>query len=128
MCVRRMLPLVTENDSLNMLHGLLTSKLASTTRALSTAEQSNIGLSKENRELSETVLRLAEKVKAQSVDDLGDPLLRTQVQTAEKDVKESRKRAKMLKGVLSAMIVGSGINWAADEELRDLVMDDEEDG
>ena len=123
-----MLPLVTENDSLNMLHGLLTSKLASTTRALSTAEQSNIGLSKENRELSETVLRLAEKVKAQSVDDLGDPLLRTQVQTAEKDVKESRKRAKMLKGVLSAMIVGSGINWAADEELRDLVMDDEEDG
>ena len=74
------------------------------------------------------MLKLADKVKAQSVDDLGDPGLRQQVESAEKDVKDSRKRAKTLKGIISAMIVGSGINWAADEELRDLVLDDEDDG
>jgi hypothetical protein len=34
---------------------------------------------------------------------------------------------KTLKGILSAMIVGSGINWAADGSLVDLVMDDEDD-
>jgi hypothetical protein len=34
---------------------------------------------------------------------------------------------KTLKGILSAMIVGSGINWAADESLTDLVLDDEDD-
>jgi hypothetical protein len=34
---------------------------------------------------------------------------------------------KTLKGVLSAMIVSSGINWAADESLTELVLDDEDD-
>lgn len=120
--------MITENDALSMLHGVLASQLASTTQALSSAEQGNIAALEENRKLSRTMLEWAEKAKAQSVDDLGDPLLRQQVEEAEKDVKDSRKRAKTLKGILSAMIVGSGINWAADEELRDLVMDDEEDG
>jgi hypothetical protein len=32
-----------------------------------------------------------------------------------------------LKGILSAMIVGSGINWAADQALTKLVMDDDDD-
>ena len=123
-----MLPLITENDALSMLHGILASRLASTTHAMSSVEQNNITALDENRELSRKMLKLAEKVKAQSVDDLGDPGLRQQVESAEKDVKDSRKRAKTLKGIISAMIVGSGINWAADEELRDLVLDDEDDG
>jgi hypothetical protein len=45
----------------------------------------------------------------------------------EKELKDSRRRMKTLKGILSAMIVGSGINWAADGSLVDLVMDDEDD-
>ena len=123
-----MLPLVTENDAMSMLHGLLARKLSSITRALSVTEQDNIAANNGNRELSKAVLELAEKVKTQSMNDLEDPMLRQQVEKADKGVKDSRKRAKILKGILSAMIVGSGINWAADEELRELVMDGEEDG
>ncbi|KAF1978343.1 hypothetical protein BU23DRAFT_449638 [Bimuria novae-zelandiae CBS 107.79] len=125
---KRMLPLITENDAVSMLHGLLASRLSSTTRALSTAEQATIAANKDNRELSGAVVDLAEKLKAQSINDIGDPSLHQQVERADKKVKQSRQRAKILKGILSAMIVGSGINWAADEELRELVMDDEEDG
>ncbi|KAJ4305002.1 hypothetical protein N0V90_000531 [Kalmusia sp. IMI 367209] len=123
---KRMLPLISENDAVSMVHGLLASKLASATRALSTAEQGNIAANRENRQLSEGVLRLAEEVKVQSIEDIQDPQLRDKVESAEKNVKESRTRMRILKGILSAMIVGSGINWAADEELRDLVMDDED--
>jgi hypothetical protein len=111
-----------------MIHGTQTSKLASTTRALSTAEQGNIVANQKNRELAQTMLALAEEMKAHSVQDIEDPQLHHQVDAVEKELKDSRRRAKTLKGILSAMIVGSGINWVADEALTELVMDDEEDG
>ncbi|KAJ4377426.1 hypothetical protein N0V83_000251 [Neocucurbitaria cava] len=96
--------------------------------AENTAEQARIVADKKNRELSQTMLALAEEMKAQSAKDIEDPKLRDQVDAVDKELKESRRRMKTLKGVLSAMIVGSGINWAADEGLTELVLDDEEDG
>ncbi|KAF1947829.1 hypothetical protein EJ02DRAFT_440015 [Clathrospora elynae] len=124
---KRILPLITEHDTVSMIHGSQTSKLASTTHALRTAEQGNIVANQKNRELAQTMLALAEEMKAQSTKDIEDPRLRSQVDAAEKELRESRRRMKTLKGILSAMIVGSGINWAADKGLTELVMDDEED-
>jgi len=119
--------MITENDTLSMVHGTQAAKLASSTRALSTAEQGNIIANRKNRELSQTMLALAEEMKAQSAKDIEDPALRSQVEAVEKELKQSRRRVKTLKGILSAMIVGSGINWAADEHLTQLVLDDEDD-
>ena len=110
-----------------MIHGHLASKLASSTRFLVAMEQANIVANQKNRELSETMLALAEAVKSQSADDIDDQRLREQIKTVEKGLKDSRRRMKTLKGILSAMVVGSGINWAADGSLVDLVMDDEDD-
>jgi hypothetical protein len=125
---RRILPLITENDTVSMVHGSLASKLLSTHRVISTAAQANIVEGRKNRGLAAKMLTLAEEMKAQSAKDIEDPRLRDQVSAVEKDLKESRRRMKTLKGVLSAMVVGSGINWAADGDLTELVMDDEEDG
>jgi small-conductance mechanosensitive channel len=111
-----------------MLHSSLASKLLSTRRATSTAEQKNLVVNQKNRELSATMLALAEEMKAQSAKDIEDPRLREQVSAVEKETKESRRRMRTLKGILSAMIVGSGINWAADEDLTELVLDEEDDG
>jgi hypothetical protein len=105
----------------------LASKLLSNQRAISTAGQANTFASLKNRELSATMLALAEEMKAQSAKDIEDPRLRDQVSAVDRELKNSRRRMKTLKGLLSAMIVGSGINWAADENLTELVMDDEED-
>jgi hypothetical protein len=120
--------MITENDTVSMLHGSLASKLVSTQRALSTTEKSNLAANQKNRELSATMLALAEEMKAQSAKDIEDPRLRDQVSAVEKETKDSRRTMKTLKGILSAMIVGSGINWAADEGLTELVLDEEEDG
>lgn len=111
-----------------MVHGSLASKLTSTARALSTAEQGNIGAHERNRELSETLLTLANEIKTQSTEDIEDTQLRDRVKIVEKQVKDSRRRMRNLKGMLAGMIVGSGINWAENEALRELVMEDEEDG
>jgi hypothetical protein len=123
-----MLPLIAENDTLSMVHGTLSARLASSTRALCAAEQANIAANQKSRDLSQTMLALAEELKSQSGKDIEDPNLRIEIDAVEKELKESRKRAKTLKGILSAMIVGSGINWAADEALCELVMDDEDEG
>lgn len=128
MSARRLLPLIAENDTVSLLYGSLSTKLASTTRAISVAEEGNIIANRKNQELSQTMLALAEEMKSQSAKDIEDPRLREQVDAVEKELKDSRRRMKTLKGILSAMIVGSGINWAADEGLTELVMDDEEDG
>ncbi|KAF2852891.1 hypothetical protein T440DRAFT_516186 [Plenodomus tracheiphilus IPT5] len=124
---KRLLPLITENDTVSMLHGAQTTKLAAVTRALSATEQANMTANHKNRELAQTMLALAEDMKAQTIKDIEDPTLRAQVAAVEKSLKESRRRKKTLKGILSAMVVGSGINWAADEGLTELVMDDEDD-
>lgn len=121
-----MLPIITENDTVSMVHNTLTTKFASIQRAISTAERENIVANRKNKELSAAMLALAEEMKTQSTQDIDDPRLRDEVSAAEKELKESRRRMKTLKGILSAMIVGSGINWAADEGLTELVMDDEE--
>jgi len=110
-----------------MIHGSQASRLASTTRALGTAEQANIVTNRRNRGLAQTMLELAERAKEQSAGEIQEPRLREQIEAVDKELKESRKRKKILKGILSAMVVGSGINWAADEELTELVMDDEDE-
>jgi len=127
-CCRRILPLIAESDAVSMVHGSLTSKLVSTRRTMSTAGQANMVAGRKNRELAAEMLALAEDMKAQSAKDIEDPRLRDQVSVVERELRESRRRTKTLKGVLSAMVVGSGINWAADEGLTELVMDDEDDG
>lgn len=120
--------MITENDTVSMVHGSLAAKVTSTQQAIGAAQQANIIANRKNKELSQTMLALAEEMKVQSVKDIEDPKLRDQVSVVEKELNESRRRMKTLKGILSAMIVGSGINWAADHELTGLVLDDEEDG
>jgi hypothetical protein len=125
---RRILPLITEHDTVSMVHGSQTAKLTSIAQALNTAEQGNIVANRRNRELAQTMLALAEEMKSQSAKDIEDARLRDQVNAVETELRDSRRRVKTLKGILSAMIVGSGINWAADETLTELVMEDEDDG
>ncbi|KAL6152458.1 hypothetical protein ACJBU6_09325 [Exserohilum turcicum] len=122
---KRILPLMAENDTVSMMHGAQTAKLASTMRALSAAEQANMVANRQNRELAQTMVALAEEMKAQSAQDIQDPQLRAQVDAVDQQLRASRRRAKTLQGVLAGMIVGSGINWAADEGLSELVMEGE---
>lgn len=110
-----------------MIHGDLASKLASTLHELSAVEKKNVVALETNKKLAQTLLPLAQEMKAQSTDDIQDPQLRAEIHAAEKEAKNARKTVRLLKGVLSGMIVGSGVNWAEDEVLRELVMDDEDD-
>ncbi|KAF2727971.1 hypothetical protein EJ04DRAFT_538671 [Polyplosphaeria fusca] len=124
---KRLLPLVTERDTVSMVHASLASKLSATSKALRLTEKANLEANAVNKDLSQTILALAEEMRTQSLKDVEDPDLHKRITAVEKDARKSRRQMKVLKGVLANMIVGSGIDWAEDEVLRELVMDDEED-
>lgn len=69
---------------------------------------------------------LAGKLKAQEIADTNDPELRRRIENVRNDTKESQGRWRIMKSVVAAIIAGSGIDWARDEDLRELVLDDED--
>ena len=111
-----------------MVHSSLASELSTLYKAFRETEMGNIAANSRNQELAQTLLQLTEKLRTQSIEGITEPELRGKIDQVERDVKKSRMRLRTLKGILSRMIVGSGIDWTEDEALRDLVLDDEEDG
>ncbi|KAF2814305.1 uncharacterized protein BDZ99DRAFT_379951, partial [Mytilinidion resinicola] len=124
---RRLLPMVHERDVISMYHSTLASRLSSTLSALAAAEKGSVVANEKNKELSQILLELAEETKSQSTDEVEDPKLRDRLQALDKSVKLSRRRWRIMKSIISGMIVGSGVEWADDNVLRELVMDDEDD-
>ncbi|CAI4216693.1 unnamed protein product [Parascedosporium putredinis] len=47
-----------------------------------------------------------------------------ELERLKQEVKDSRQRWKVIKGTVSAVIAGSGIDWVNDPELLDMVLDD----
>ncbi|CAH0049738.1 unnamed protein product [Clonostachys solani] len=72
--------------------------------------------------LLELVARIDEK-KGQQDDSAAQEALRE----FEGALAASRRRWRVIKGVTSGLIVGSGIDWARDDRLRDIVLDPEDD-
>ncbi|KAK8220903.1 hypothetical protein IWZ01DRAFT_22841 [Phyllosticta capitalensis] len=55
--------------------------------------------------------------------------LKDELEAAEREMRDARRRWRVMKGVAAGVVVGSGVDWAEDEGLRGLVMgadDDEE--
>ena len=96
---------------------------------LKKVEAEHILIQESNAELSAAMLALAAEASTQKKEDIKDPELRQQLEEAEAELKISRQRWRVMKGTASATIVGSGVDWASDPVLLDIVLDreDEED-
>ena len=92
--------------------------------SLSRAEVDNMKVTRRNQELVQVLLDLTEKAKTQR-DDIDDKELKSRLEALERENKARRARWRTMKDVLGSVIVGSGVNWAQDEELCSLVMDEE---
>lgn len=112
---------------MSMLHTTITSDIASTTKALSTAEQSYIVANKSNQQLTESLMTLAGDTKTHRSDDVQDPQLRSQLEALNNEARAAKRKWRTIKGVVSRVVVGSGISWAQDEALTTLVLDDEDE-
>jgi hypothetical protein len=94
--------------------------------SLTKIEVEHILVARKNTELATTMIALAEEASTQK-DDIKDPKTREQLDELEQALKTSRQRWRIMKGTASAVVAGSGMDWARDEVLRELVLDNESD-
>lgn len=86
-------------------------------------------ISRQNVELAAALCDLADKAKQERAGNLDSPETRSAVARLEDEVASRRRRWRVIKGVASGVVSGSGIDWARDDELCDMVLDPEnEDG
>lgn len=104
----------------------LSAQLHSTSNVLTMTKSQNIMALEKNRKLTATLMEVTSHMKAQRVSAINESKLRTQLEKFQDDSKIAKKRWKIMKSLVAAVIVGSGVDWARNEELRQVVIDEEE--
>ncbi|KAK3941822.1 centromere protein H (CENP-H)-domain-containing protein [Diplogelasinospora grovesii] len=120
---RDLLPWAQQRDMTAVEVAKQCSDLQATRTQLAELEVQSLELSRRNVELASQALRLAEHVQAYSMESVGNMPLKQQIGEVENGLKASRARWKIIKGAASAVVAGSGIDWARDKHLRDIVLD-----
>ena len=120
---RALLRLINRRDILSLAQENLTETHIATLKKLSTVEAENLQLHEKNQELVRELLELTKDDDSWR-EQLDDPELKQQLAELETDHKKSKAKWETMKSVASAIVVGSGVNWAEDEDLMALVLDE----
>jgi hypothetical protein len=122
---RDILPLVQQRDKLSVSLTDDSAKILAAKDALIDVEVEHISAARNNKELAAKMIDLANQADNQKTEDVKDAKLRNQLEELESSVKISRSRWRIMKGTASAVVAGSGVDWARDPVLRELVLDND---
>lgn len=125
---RDLLPALVERDSAAIALAQQSTSLKQSTEEIIDVESQHMRLSRRNVDLAAQVLALAEEANQYKNNEVEDPEQADEITQLEKDVKASRQRWRVMKATASAIIAGSGIDWAANEKLKGIVLDEDDDG
>jgi hypothetical protein len=95
---------------------------------LTEAESETLRAARRNRELAAELLRLAseaDRSRAGAAGTGADPAAEAQIAELERRLRASRRKWRVMKGTASGIVAGSGVDWASDPVLRDVVLDPE---
>ncbi|KAJ5167969.1 uncharacterized protein N7482_003563 [Penicillium canariense] len=121
-----LLRLVNRRDVLALAQENLASARELVLKQLSDAEVENLQLNRENQELVRELLELT-KQDSSWRERLQDADLASQLDRLDAELKRNRAKWEIMKNIASAMVVGSGLDWANDDTLRGLVLDESDD-
>lgn len=124
---RALHPLVDRRDALGIAHTNLSPNLELILKQTIEAEADNVRMMDENRALTGTLLSLTRKIEAQRDKAISDARLNAQLDQVRADTEIARKRWRIMKSVVAAVVAGSGVDWARDKTLRELALDDEDE-
>ncbi|KAI0815519.1 centromere protein H (CENP-H)-domain-containing protein [Xylaria sp. FL0064] len=125
---RDLLPLITDRDTTSSTLASQNTVRHSLLSDLADVESRSLRLSRENVVLAQRLLDLAKETEQGKAELLsGDSEYAAEIAALEAEVKSSRQRWRVLKGTASAIVAGSGVDWAGDAELRDMVLDPAEE-
>ncbi|KAM0160512.1 hypothetical protein ACHAPG_002874 [Botrytis cinerea] len=121
-----LLPLIEKRDAMSETLAQISNQIQSSREELMRESNGNIVTGRKNIELATEMLALAEEANSQGKENIQDPDVRAQLDELEGAMKNSRQRWRIMKNTASAVIVGSGIDWARDPKLLALVLDDDD--
>ncbi|CAD6570622.1 MAG: hypothetical protein ASARMPREDX12_003774 [Alectoria sarmentosa] len=124
---RALHPLVDRRDTLEISHTNLSSTLQILSKEAAMLSADNIRAMEKNRALTATLVALAKKVQAQRDEVTKDLRFSAQLDGLRNDAGTVMQRWRIMKSVVAAVIAGSGVDWARDDALRDLVLDEEDE-
>ena len=96
-------------------------------RETTSAEADNLKSLQRNRTLTATLQDLSTNFHDQQHKAVGASGLSAQLEQAREETAVAKKRHRIMKSVLAAVIAGSGVDWARNDSLRDLILDEEDD-
>lgn len=118
-----MLPIINQRDAAAIRTAAVCSELQAARSRLADVEIEGLRVSHQNIKLASETLQLAGKTLDREPKSAEGGRFAREMATLEGQVKSSHQRWKIMKGAASAIVAGSGIEWARDERLRDLVLD-----
>lgn len=122
-----LLPLIQQRDDSSTELAATAAQVLAVREALTSVEAERVVLSRSNTELAGRMVELAEQVEGHKKGDITDPEMRGRIEEMEREVRMSRQRWRLMKGVASGVVAGSGMDWARDEKLRALVLEEDSD-
>ncbi|CAG7928010.1 unnamed protein product [Penicillium olsonii] len=122
---RALLRLVNRRDVLALAHENLASAHDLVLKQISNAEVKNLQRNDDNQELVRQLLELTQQDSSWR-EKIADSQL-SELETLEADLKDRKARWDTMKNIASAVVVASGIDWADDDILRALVLDESDD-
>ncbi len=125
MCSRALHPLIDRRDTLEIAYTNLSTTSQTLSKEAAMLSADNTRVMEKNRALTATLLALVHEVQAQQDDVTKDAGFSAQLYRLREDTATARQRWRIMKSVVAAVIAGSGVDWARDDTLRDLVLDEE---
>ncbi|KAL1957916.1 hypothetical protein VTO42DRAFT_5308 [Malbranchea cinnamomea] len=121
---RSLLPLVNQRDLLSLIYENLAQAHSACLEKLSNAEIENMKMNEGNKELVQSLLELSQPQEKTGKELITDAELKANVEALEAENRQRKANWVIMKRIVSATIVASGVDWASDERLRELVVDD----
>lgn len=118
--------LVNRRDVLALAQENLSSAHDLILKQLDELKVANLKINQENQELVRELLELT-KDDSSWRERLEDTNLKSQLDQLEKEYRRSKAKWDTMKNIASAIVVSSGLDWANDDTLRALVLDESDD-
>ncbi|KAJ4016843.1 hypothetical protein NW752_003976 [Fusarium irregulare] len=122
---RALLPYIERRDNASISVATQASQTNTVWKALTTVQSDTLRKSRQNVTLAAELFELADQAKLKKRVNPNNSKMMEGQERLEADVKASKQRWRVMKGVAGGIIVGSGVDWVQDDELRDAVLDPE---
>ncbi|RGP65313.1 hypothetical protein FLONG3_9289 [Fusarium longipes] len=124
---RELRPYIERRDDASISVATQASRTNDVLKALTTAQSNTLRKSRQNVTLAAELFELAEQAKLKKRVPPNNLKMMEEQERLEAEVKASKQRWRVMKGVAGGIIVGSGVDWVQDDDLRDVVLDPETD-